>query len=122
MSVITFELKEEHLKLLKFLRWRINDKRLIESTETTEEKDEAPRPFGEDNLYVGIDLILNGKPEEFNALVAEEVKVFSKEEIDLMDKIYSELPVALEIVLFSGKFEAGTYVARFHDRQWKRRG
>lgn len=116
MSVITFELKEEHLKLLKHLRWSMTDKDFIVSTENVVE-DIAP--FGVDSLYEGIDLILNGRPADFDPLNSFEPIEYSEEQRDEWDKLYSELPLALEVILYNGHLNLGTYKARYHDRQWK---
>lgn len=117
MSVIVFELKQEHLKLLKHLRWSLNDDGLIISTDYA---DGPPAPFGENNIYDGIDLILNGRPANFDPLNTEDIRVYSKEEKDVMDKLFEELPLALEVILYNGHFELGTYKAKFHDRVWKK--
>ena len=117
MSVLLFELKEEHLKLLKFLRWSINDKNFIVSTE---DDNEDPAPFGANNLYEGIDLILNGKPANFDPLNTEDIETYSNEQKAEWDKLYSELPTSLAIILQTQKFEIGLYKAKFHDQIWKK--
>jgi hypothetical protein len=62
MSVVKFELKEEHVKLLKYLRWSKDDKNIIINISD----DEDSVPFGSDNIHEAIDLILNGRPENFD--------------------------------------------------------
>ncbi len=118
MSVLTLDLKEEHLKLLRHLKWGLADKKFVISAQDVVED---MTPFGGDNIYDDIDLILNGKPENFNPLIAEEFRQYSKEEIEKMDKLVEELPMALDIILYNGHFELGTYVTRYHDRQWKKK-
>lgn len=117
MSVIILELTETHIKLLKHLRWGINKNNFISSTE-----DESidPAPFGENNIYDAIDLILNGRPADFDPLKTEDLKVYSDEQKAEWDKLYSELPIALDIILFKGDFELGSYRTRFHLRDWKK--
>ena len=110
MSLVTFTLTEQHLKLLKFLRWSINDKGFIVGTE---DEIEDPAPFGENNLYEAIDLILNGMPEDFDPFNTEDIKVYSDEQKAEWDKLYSELPMALDIVLFNGHFELNTYATQY---------
>lgn len=119
MSLIQFELKTEHLLLLKHLNWCLNDKKLIVSTDVDDDR-ENPIPFMSDTLYEGIDLILNGKPKDFDPLKEDAVREFSKEEKENMDKLYEELPTALDIILYTGKFEVGMYLSRYHLRDWKR--
>jgi hypothetical protein len=117
MSVITLELTETHVKLLKHLRWSLNRKGFIVGTEDDEID---PAAFGENNIYDAIDLILNGLPADFDPLNTEDLKVYSEEQMDEWDKLYSELPIALDIIMFNGSFELGTYKTKFHDRNWRK--
>lgn len=117
MSVVIFELKQEHINLLKHLRWSIKDNNLLVSTESLDE--EIPS-FGANNLYEGIDLILNGKPENFDPFNTHDMEVYSTEKKEMMDKLFSELPTALDVILYTGSFVPGTYKTKFHDRNWKK--
>lgn len=54
MSVLRITLTEDHIKLLKHLKWSVNDKGFIVGTENEEED---PAPFGENNLYEAIDQV-----------------------------------------------------------------
>ena len=94
MSVLKIEVTEQHLKLLKHLRWSINKAGFILGTED-EEIDRAP--FNENSLYEAIDLILNGK-RDMNHDSFLEVD-YSQAQKDEWDKLYSELPSVLSIVL-----------------------
>lgn len=116
MSVIKFELKEEHVKLLKHLKWGMTENKFIISASDVKEDIE---PFGGDNVYESIDLILNGKPEDFNP-VETEILVYSNEQKEQWDKVLSELPTAVEIILHLNTFELGWYKAKYHDRIWKK--
>jgi len=116
MSVIKFELKEEHVKLLKHLRWSLMENNFLVSAEDIRE-DIAP--FGGDNVYESIDLILKGKPEDFNPIETEEIS-YTSEQKEQWDKLISELPTALEIILYLKTFELGWYKAKYHDRLWKK--
>lgn len=115
MSNIIFQLKEEHIKLLKYLRWSLLDNKFLVSTENYLDD---PAPYGFDTVYEGMDLILNGKPENFNPL--NELTSFSDEQIKEWDKLLSELPTAIDIILYTGTFETGSYKTRYHDRDWKK--
>ena len=119
MSLILFELKQEHVKLLKNLRWSVNDKNLIVNTEEGD-SDNIPVPFNENSIYDAIDVILNGRPEVFDPLNTEDIKVYTPEEKKVMDDLYKQLPIALEIIMYNGHFELGPYMCRFHDRQWQK--
>ena len=122
MSIVKFELTEQHVKLLKYLRWSINAKNFIIGTED-ENEDQAP--FNENNIYDACDIILNGVPVDFNPLSEEHednigMKAYTPEQMVEWDKLYSELPLALDVVLFNGHFELGTYRTKFHLRDWKK--
>jgi hypothetical protein len=129
MSVIIFELKEEHIKLLKHLRWSTNNVQLLDNSEwkvhpskliINISEDDDSTPFNENNIYDAIDIILNGVPEDFNPFETYELKEYSLEQKAEWDKLYSELPTALDIILFNGHFNLGTYRTKFHDRNWKK--
>src|SRR3954464_814609 len=111
MSVIKFELKQEHIDLLKAMNWSLLSHKFIVSAEQPEED---VSPFGGDDLYEDIDLILNGKPEDFNPLETFEPKKFDNDTKLGWDKLISELPQALEIILSTQGFNLGEYKARFH--------
>ena len=69
-----------------------------------------------------IDLILNGKPENFDPLNTSELREFTSEQIKEWDKLISELPTALDIILnmYNDKFELGIYKTKYHLRDWKK--
>lgn len=115
MSILKFEVTEQHLLLLKHLRWSINKNGFIIGTED-EEID--PAPFNENSLYEAIDLILNGKRDlTQDSFLAVEYSQAQKEE---WDKLYSELPTVLSIVLQRQSFELGKFRTKWHDLDWKK--
>ena len=115
MSILKIEVTENHLKLLKQLRWSLKDN--IISGVGYDGEDEIP-PFGENNIYDAFDLILNGIPENLDPFNNEEIKVYSDEQKAEWDKLYSELPMVLDIILFNGSFELGIYKTKYHLRNW----
>jgi hypothetical protein len=116
MSLLIFELKNEHLLLLKNLRWGLtNDKFII----STEDLNDEPTLFNTNDIYEGIDIILNGKPKDFDPLNSFELVTYSDEQKKEWDKLISDLPVAVEIILSTQGFEVGKYVATHYDRVWK---
>jgi hypothetical protein len=117
MSVVKFELKEEHVLLLKNLKWGLLENKFIVSAEDITED---PAPFGADNIYEGIDLVLNGKPENFDPLNSTELTTYTAEQIAEWDKLISELPTALDIILYTGSFELGNYKTKYHLKDWKK--
>lgn len=117
MSVIKIELTENHVKLIKNLRWSFKEGIIVGMGHDGEEH--IP-PLGEDNIYEAIDIILNGRPVDFDPFNTEEETKYSDEQKKEWDKLYSELPTALDVILFNGHFELGKYKTKFNDRQWKK--
>lgn len=118
MSVLIFELKKEHIELLRNLKWSVN--KLNEIVNIHDNGEEYEPPFGTDTIYEAIHLILKGKTIDFNPLEDESFFECSKEEMEEYDKLYSELPIALEIILFNGNSELGTYKTKWNLREWKK--
>ncbi len=116
MSILKLELTEKHVKLLKHLKVKSLDNYIILSVEDGEDI-----PITDNDKYSYIDLILNGKPSNFDPLHTEEIIEYSEEQKTTWDALYAELPLALEIILYNGHFELGIYRAKFHDRQWKKK-
>jgi hypothetical protein len=94
MSLIKITITDNHLKLLKYLRWSVNKAGFIIGTE---DEDEDQAPFVENNLYEAINLILNGIPENFDPLNTEDEEEYSTEQKAEWDKLYSELPRCLQL-------------------------
>lgn len=113
MSVIKFELKEDHLKLLKHLSWQelTEDKRII--------TEGLNSPFGGIDYYEDMGIIIFGKPEDFDPLEGNPFS-WTKEQKEEMDKLIVELPLAIEVILSTGSFELGKYKSRYHIGEWKR--
>ena len=96
------------------------EKELLEHLRNKIEMVNHPSHYGgENNLYEAIDLILNGMPDDFDPFNTEDIKVYSDEQKAEWDKLYSELPIALDIVLFNGHFELNTYATQYHSRVWR---
>jgi hypothetical protein len=117
MSLIKITITDNHLKLLKYLRWSVNKAGFIIGTE---DEDEDQAPFVENNLYEAINLILNGIPENFDPLNTEDEEEYSTEQKAEWDKLYSELPRCLSVILQTQKFETGDYKSKFNDIMWKK--
>lgn len=116
MSVIIFELKDDHIKLLRELSWSLDDKNTIVNLNNN--GDELAPPFGFDTIYEAIDLILNGKTKDIDPFNDDTVVEYTEEQKLLWDKLYSELPTALEIILFNKSFETGKFKRRYHIKEW----
>ena len=111
MSILKFELKKEHLELVKYLNWD----NLKDGTISTEPSE----PFGSNNSYDDMGIILYGKPEDFDPLDGNPFD-WTRQQKDEMDKIFNELPIALEIILNTQQFEPGHYKKKYHLPDWKR--
>ncbi len=113
MSIIKFELKEDHLKLLKHVEWK----------EVTDTKDIVTNgegsPFGGFDHYEDMGVILYGMPEGFNPLEDTDHE-WDDEKKEEMDTLLSELPLAIEVILNTQSFEIGNFKTKFHDRNWKK--
>ena len=114
MSINFFELTDKHLKLLKHTRWSVYNKKFIISSYDMED---GYNTFDGNNIYEAIDMILNGKPKDFDPFDLEAL-TYTDEQIAEMDKIFSELPIALEIVLYRQAFEIGQYVFLSSSGTW----
>ena len=112
MSVIKFELKENHINLLKHLEWN----------ELTESKDIVTKgentPFGGFDHYEDMGPILYGQPADFDPFEGNPFE-WTDEQKEEMDELLAELPMALEIILNTQSFKPGNYKTKFHDRHWK---
>lgn len=112
MSVKRFEITDNHIKLVKQLN-------IIDNGGIP--KIDNKRPFGNSSMYEDIDLILNGKTKEVDELIdVNEFQEFeySEEQKAEWDKLYCELSIVLDIILYTGSFETGKYMTRTYERHW----
>lgn len=115
MALLKFELKEDHIKLLKHLRWSISSDQLVSRGADKEEYGDSP--FGGDDLVEDLNTILNGKPDNFDPLNDVGIEISEDEKVRMLE-IYYELPTALDVILYSGSFELGHYKTKWYDRNW----
>ena len=123
MSLIKFELKDDHIKLLKHIKWSMNSntKMLTTYAGTAEGDDvfESITPFGGDDLIEDMAIIIYGKPEvELDPFNSDDKYEYSKEQKDYLTKLFDELPTALDIILYTQKFESGRYKTKSYLRDW----
>lgn len=118
MSVLKFTLKEEHIALLRAMNWSRQEDLIVSIENIKEDKS----PFGGDDINEDMNIILYGKPKDFNPSFSDELPQISKEKKEEFDKLLSELPMALEVILRTQSFEIGDYRARYHQRfSWKKK-
>ena len=113
MSVIKFELKEDHIKLLKNLEWEelTSGNHIITKGENT--------PFGGIERYEDMGTILYGQPEDFDPFDGDPFDWSEEQKIE-MDILIKELPIALDVILYTQNFETGLYKTKYHDKNWKK--
>lgn len=110
MSVVKFELKKQHIALVK----NVNIANYYRNSENIN------RHLIADEIYEEFGLILYGRPEgSFDPTSSDELE-YSAEQKAEMDKYFNEFPMALEIMLGTGTFEAGNYKTKHHDINWKK--
>ena len=114
MALLKFELKEEHLKLLRHFRWSIDETNAIYS------ETENETPYGGLSLIEDVGLILYGKPDDpFDHTSAYGPQYSDDQQTEIMI-IYDELHIALEIILYTQAFELGHYKTKKYDINWKK--
>jgi hypothetical protein len=119
MSVIKFKLTEDHLKLVRQLQ--VDVERVDDELEGPQIS--GKRPFGNSDIFEDMFLILYGKPENEDLDVNpwdEQEDPWDIDQLENMKKLLGELPYALDIVLYTGKFETGEYKTKTYLRDWKK--
>ncbi len=123
MSLLKFELKEEHIKLLKHIKFTLKDN-VITSVNVDEHGFEMS-PFGGDDLIEDIHIILEGVNDKYIKNKIEDLTINETERYDINDdlkikyqKLYDELPTALDIILFNSNFNVGNFKTKWYDRNW----
>jgi hypothetical protein len=117
MALIKFELKENHIKLLKHLKWSLDTNFIVSKGNDNEEYGDSP--FGGDDLIEDMNIIINGKRDNFDPLNDEILGIdLSDDEKNELMELYDELPMALDIILYTSSFEPGNYKSKWYDRNW----
>ena len=104
----TFKLTDTHLKLLRSANVGWND------SEFGAPSIDCKRPYANGDVIGDIAKIL-GFPESNN-----EYEDFPESLVDYMRQIHQETKTALQIVLSTGKFEAGEYQATDYNNNWEK--
>lgn len=129
MSLIKFELKKEHLMLLKNLEWsktETNHILSINNLDNDDVEDVILTPFGGDDLIQDIGLIIYGMAdgEDIVPRMNDEdgrdsiVQSYTEEQISEMTELFNGLVTALDICLYTQSFEIGHYKRKYHLRDW----
>ena len=113
MALIKFELKENHIKLLKHLKWSLDTNFIVSKGNDNEEYGNSP--FGGDDLIEDMNIIINGKRDNFDPLNDEilGIDLSDDEKNELMEaqdskedvsKILTRM-IGAEIVLVQGGYK-----------------
>lgn len=102
-----FTLTEDHVKLL---RAAYVDRHCPEAPGL-----DSKRPYGDSDVEMSIAKALGMELFED----ADEQKHVSKSQRQYIEKIESEMPTALQVVLSAGTFEPGEYKCDKYDRNWQ---
>ena len=113
MSLIKFELKPEHITLIKHLKWTT-----IQFPHIKHEVN-PNTPFTDgDKVVQDVGLILHGYDGKQIQPDTEEDPYYTQDQINEMKQLYEELPMALDIICFLGTWECGWYKTRSYLRDW----
>ena len=117
MSIIKFELTEQHIALAKNLKFDALFSLAYGNVHY------EGNLFGyADDTFDDVGIIIYGMPErdgDFDPL-ASDVIVYTEEQKNEMGKLIEELPTALQIMMQTGTFVTGNYKTRHHDVFWKK--
>ena len=116
MSQIVFELKDVHIKLLSNLAIRLKVGAYKFNSAWYHEDEEASLLV---NIYDEMDLILNGVPST-QPPPDLETEPYSEGQKEVWDKLLEELPIALDIILYTNSFALGKYTSNYQFRFWKK--
>lgn len=108
---LSFELKEEHLKLLRNMCVRWDD------CEFGAPAIDCKRPYGNSGVYKDMAKILGIKGIEDD----EGDIVFTRDQIEFMNMLHKETEIALQIVLKTGRFETGIFVSSPNYGNWSKK-
>lgn len=106
-SIQTFEITENHLKLLKHMCVEWND------MEFGAPSIDPKRPYGNSDVYEDISSILGLPTPDY-----DNDEDFTDEQVEYMDKIHEEMETVLQIGLKLGYFKQGIYMAENLRQNW----
>ena len=124
MSIIRFQIKEDHLKLLKNLQWsqtKTNHILSISGVDNDDAEEVILTPFGGDDLIQDIGDIIYGQPEGFDPFDEDSGfgrVTYDDEKVAYMTELFNGLTTALDICLYTQSFVVGHYKSKYHLRDW----
>ena len=111
MDMQEFVMTEHHIKLLMNMNvgW--------DGCEFGAPCIDPKRPYGNSSVYEDMAKILG-----FGVFIDVNGELcFSEGQVKMLDELHSETETALQIVLSTGSFEPGTYVAKKYSDNWTRK-
>lgn len=121
MALIKFELREEHLNLIKHLQWDLTEDNFIITKQPSYRNlhnFENKSPFGGDDVFEDMFLILIGNSNREVDVMNDSFTIYTDEEKARFSKLLEELPTALEIINHRQSFETGHYRTKFNVKDW----
>ena len=109
MKQQTFELTEEHIKLLRNAYVKFYD------AEYGAPAVDCKRPYGNSSVEYDMAEILGIVPEG-----DEEEDELSEDQMTMLAALHRQTATALQIILATGSFEPGTYVLEGYGTNWKK--
>ena len=65
-------------------------------------------------------IIIYGVPENDFDIKEAKVLPYTEDQIEYLKELAEELPIVMDIVMHLGKFKAGHYRRKYHNRDWKK--
>ena len=120
MEKIKFEVKPEHLKLLRraYVRW--------EDCEFGAPSIDCKRPYGNSSVELDIFKIIYGEPKAVMEIGGNTYNLdiddfeIPEELCDELTQLHKETETVLQIALSTGKFEEGMYECEKYSSDWKK--
>lgn len=109
MSILKFQLTEQHIALAKHM----------DVPQYYHRKSHINKNLIEHDVHEEFGLILFGKPEgEFDISSVDDI-TWSEEQKAQMWKLFDEMDTAIQIMFQNGEFKAGNYKAKHHIMEWQ---
>ena len=113
MSIIKFDILADHLKLVPFMKFNIDGRKVVSG-------DDNQTILGGEDLYTDMGLVLYGKIDPVFDPLSDSIPSYNTEQKKYMEKLFQELPTVIEIVLNTSTFTPGEYKRKYHDISWKK--
>lgn len=123
MNHIIFEMTEQHLAIIRCLDFTSEQLANLGKGDAKTKKTPFKDFLGDKNLVEYLAHILVGKKPttlEFDKKTQEALKYIEDTEPTKLIKIYSEVPMAMDIIFNTQSFELGSYIRRRNEIDWEK--